>query len=225
MKFIKLFEDFDSGVKKGTISVSGKVITIAGVGKIDYTNLSFNTDIEMMQEVLSITKNWDKDFIKTSIGNFQGQFLFNYDDRLFVFVKIGRWVMPFYFSSSGTSGKKIDWHYVFGVDTKNDWIIKGGVLPSGEMSYKEYFTKTYQNEINKIESMKLELRNKLPLTTLERDELVDYLSMNRSKYPKTLESIFIGLDVVKEWASDGVVSNDNYDYLLNCHLSILKHQS
>ena len=93
------------------------------------------------------------------------------------------------------------------------------------MSYKEYFTNTYQNEINKIESMKSELRNKLPLTELERDELVDYLSMNRSKYSKTLESVFIGLDVVEEMASDGVVPNENYDYLLNTHLSILKHQS
>jgi hypothetical protein len=225
MKYLKIYEEWENLPKKGTITANGKVITISGVGKIDFTGISFDTDpTQMMPEVLPLIKNWNLDFVKNNLGNFSGQYLFNHDDRLFVLVKIGRWIMPFYFSSSGTSGKKIDWHYVFGVD-KSGWIIKGGVLPSGEMHYSDFFVKNYKNEINKLESLKLELRNNLPLTFLERDQLVDFLSNKRNQYTKSLDKIYLELDVIEKYATDGVISNENYDYLLNTHLSILKQQS
>ncbi len=226
MRYIKTYEELNTGLKKGQVTSSGKLINIEGVGQIDLTGISFNTNPEqMMSEFAPLIKNWNPDFIKTNLGNFSGQWLFTYQGRLFVLVKIGNWCMPFYYSSSGTSGKKIDWHYVFGVDIENDWIIKGGVTDSGEMFYSDFFTKNYQTEINRLEMMKSKLRVELQTTPSERDAIVSQLKSLKGKYPKSLDAIFKGFDVVGGMSTDGIIPNENYDYLLNAHLSILKHSS
>ena len=226
MRYLKTYEELNTGLKKGQVTSSGKVINIEGVGQIDLTGISFNTNPEqMMSEFAPLIKNWNSDFIKANLGNFSGQWLFTYQGRLFVLVKIGNWCMPFYYSSSGTSGKKIDWHYVFGVDIENDWIIKGGVTDSGEMFYSDFFTKNYQTEINRLEMMKSKLRVELQTTPNERDAIVSQLQSLRGKYVKSLDTIFRGFDVVGGMSPSGIIPNENYDYLLNAHLSILKHSS
>lgn len=55
--------------------------------------------------------------------------------RLFVIAKVGQFYIPFYQSSSGTSGKnRGQWYPFFGY---NNWLVKGRVGSSGEMEYSK----------------------------------------------------------------------------------------
>lgn len=212
---------------KGTIKVDGKVITMEGVpGSIDFTDNQKDTNFDtMMPEITSLVKNWDKDFVNKNLVNYNGQFIFNYDGRVFVLVQVGKFIVPYYFSSSGTSGKAIDWHYVFGVDENNGWIIKGGVDDKGEMVYSKVFKERYPKTIAELEKIKKEIRTKLAMTTEQRDAVVGQLGTKNKelskKYNKSLGSIYKDLDVVENRSSSGIEVNDNYNYLVNATLGLI----
>ncbi len=212
---------------KGTIKVNGKVITMEGVpGSIDLTGNQKDTNFDtMMPEITNLIKNWDKDFVNNNLVNYNGQFIFNYDGRVFVLVKVGKFIVPYYFSSSGTSGKAIDWHYVFGVDDNNGWIIKGGVDEKGEMVYSKMFKERYPKSIAELEKIKKEIRTKLAMTPEQRDTVVGQLGFKNlelsRKYSKSLASIYRDLDVVENRSADGIEVNDNYNYLVNATLGLI----
>jgi hypothetical protein len=236
MKYLKLYEQFciqkrnsnnkvneNSQVKKGTITVKGRVVDISGVGKIDLTGIKSKTEPnKMMTDVLPLIKNWNLEFIEKNLCHFSGQYLYEYEGRIFVLVKIGNWIMPFYYSSKGTSGKKIDWHYVFGVDSKEYWIIKGAVDSSGDMIYDDFFIKYYKEAIDKLESVKMDLRKNLPLTDSEKGEIVKFLYSNKNKYPKSLDTIYLDFDVTSGQSSAGMEVNDNYYLVLNTNLNLIQ---
>ena len=216
----------ETGVRKGTIKVEGKVITMEGVpGSIDFTGNEKNTDFgTMMPEITKLLKNWDKDFVNNNLVNYNGQFLFNHEGRVFVLVKVGNFIVPYYFSSSGTSGKAIDWHYVFGIDDVYGWIIKGGVDEKGEVIYSKQMQKLYPKAIAELERIKKEIRTKLAMTPETRDLVrtqLDKFNLGKTKYTKSLSSIYKGLDVVEKVAPDGIETKDNYDYLLNATLGLI----
>ena len=216
----------ETGVRKGTIKVEGKVITMEGVpGSIDFTGNEKNTDFgTMMPEITKLLKNWDKDFVNNNLVNYNGQFLFNHEGRVFVLVKVGNFIVPYYFSSSGTSGKAIDWHYVFGIDDVYGWIIKGGVDEKGEVIYSKQMQELYPKAIAELERIKKEIRTKLAMTPETRDVVrtqLDRFNLGKTKYTKSLSSIYKGLDVVEKVAPDGIETKDNYDYLLNATLGLI----
>jgi hypothetical protein len=211
---------------KGTIKVDGKVITMEGVpGSIDFTGNSKDTDFDtMMPEITKMLKNWDKDFVNNNLVNYNGQFIFNHEGRVFVLVKVGNFIVPYYFSSSGTSGKAIDWHYVFGIDDVYGWIIKGGVDEKGEVVYSKQLRDLYPNAIAELERIKKEIRTKLAMTPETRDTVrtqLDQYNLGKTKYNKYLSSIYKGIDVVEKATPDGVETNDNYTYLLNATLGLI----
>ena len=210
------------GVPKGTIKVNGKIITMEGVdGTIDFTGALKGTDMTtMMPEITQLIKNWDKDFVSKNLVNYNGQFLFNYQDRVFVLMQVGKFIVPYYFSSKGTSGKAIDWHYVFGVDDASNWIIKGGVDEKGEVVYGKKLREKYPKAIAELERLKTEIRTKLAMTTDERDSVVKQLKSLKTKYPKSLDTIYKGFDVVEGYTKDGIETNDDYIYLVNATLGL-----
>ena len=216
----------ETGKQKGTISINGKVITLEGVpGEIDFTDNQKNTDFDtMMPEITKLLKNWDKDFVNDNLVNYNGQFIFNHEGRVFVLVKLGNFIVPYYFSSSGTSGKAIDWHYVFGIDDVYGWIIKGGVDKKGEMVYSKQMRTLYPNAIAELEKIKKEIRTKLAMSPQTRDAVrtqLDRFNLGKTKYTKTLSSIYKGLSVVEKATPDGIETNDNYDYLINATLGLI----
>lgn len=211
---------------KGTIKVDGKIITMEGVpGSIDFTGNSKDTDFAtMMPEITKMLKNWDKDFVNNNLVNYNGQFIFNHEGRVFVLVKVGNFIVPYYFSSSGTSGKAIDWHYVFGIDDVYGWIIKGGVDEKGEVVYSKQLRDLYPNAIAELERIKKEIRTKLAMTPETRDAVrtqLDQYNLGKTKYNKYLSSIYKGIDVVEKTTPDGIEVNDNYTYLLNATLGLI----
>lgn len=202
---------------KGHYKVNGRVVTMEGIpGTIDFTGALKGTDIKSMPEIAELIKNWDKDFIKQKLVNFNGQFVFNYSGRVCVLMEVGKFIVPYYFSSSGTSGKAIDWHYIFGINGDGNWIIKGGVDDKGEMVYNDKMKSTYPKAIAELEKIKNEIRTKLAMTSSQRDSLRDKLATKemRDKYPVSLNNIYKGLDVVEAMTPDGVVTNENYHWLI-----------
>lgn len=211
---------------KGTISVNGMKVTMERVpGEVDLTGYSRDTNLTTMPEFARFLKNWNPDFVAQNLLNFNGQFLFNYEGRVFVLLKVGNFAVPYYFSSSGTSGKAIDWHYVFGVDDKMGWIIKGGVNDkTKEMIFPKQLMEKYPNAIAELERLKKEVRTNLAMTTQQRDAIITEFAnqfYNKSeKYSKSLTSIYKDLDVVEGSSPNGVITGDNYTYLLNMTLAM-----
>ena len=208
---------------KGTLKVNGKVITMEGIpGEIDFTGNTKDTDFAtMMPEVTQLLKNWDPQWVNENVVNFNGQFIFNYNGRVTVLVRAGNFIVPFYFSSSGTSGKKIDWHYIFGVDQDSGWIIKGNVDAAGEVVYSKQMADRYPNAIKRLQELKAEIREKLPMDDAQKGNVGKQIYQNRAKYPKSLLDIYKGLDVVEGMGPDGVETNDNYIYLINGTLGLI----
>lgn len=207
---------------KGSMRLEGKKLIIEGVGEIDFTGNTKDTDFAtMMPEVTQILKNWDAQWVNDNLVNFNGQFIFNYNGRVMVLVRAGNFIVPFYFSSSGTSGKKIDWHYIFGIDNESDWIIKGGVDEKGEVVYSKNLANRYPNAIKRLEELKTQIREKLPLDNTSKVEVGKLVYQNRSKYNKNLLDIYKGLDVVDNVGQDGVETNENYTYLINATLGMM----
>lgn len=211
---------------KGSIKVNGKIITMEGIpGEIDFTGNTKDTDFStMMPELTQFLKNWDKDFVNNNLVNFNGQFIFNYNNRVTVFIKVGNFIIPYYFSSKGTSGKAIDWHYIFGVDEESGWIIKGYVGDNGEVEYSKQMKKLYPNAIAKLEDIKKEIRTKLAMTPEQRGGVAQQLNtfnLGKTKYKKSLGSVYKGLDVVENMGQDGVETNENYEYLINASLGLI----
>lgn len=211
---------------KGTIVVNGKVISIVGIpGEIDFTGNEKNTDFNtMMPEITPLIKNWNAEFVNKNLVNYNGQFIFNKAGRVFVLAKVGGFIIPYYFSSKGTSGKAIDWHYVFGIDSEEDWIIKGSVDTQGNVVYDKWLIDRFPKSIAELEKVKKEIRTKLPLTEEQKNTVAEQLNRNnlgKTKYTKTIDSIYKGLDVVKDRHPDYIEVNENYNYLLNTTLAAI----
>lgn len=213
----KKTETPESTGTKGNYKVNGRIITMEGIpGSIDFTGALKGTDLKAMPEISELVKNWDKDFVKEKLINFNGQFIFNYDGRVCVLVEVGKFIVPYYFSSDGTSGKTIDWHYIFGVNGDGSWIIKGSVDDKGEMVYSNKIKSTYPKAIAELEKIKKEIRNKLAMDPSQRDAVRNRLASKemRTKYPVSLNNIYKDLDVVEGFANGLVTTNENYHWLL-----------
>jgi hypothetical protein len=208
----------ESGTR-GHYKVNGRIITMEGIpGSIDFTGAAKGSDLSAMPEITKIVSTWDNEFVKERLVNFNGQFIFNQNGRVCVLVEVGKFIVPYYFSSSGTSGKTIDWHYIFGVDDLNGWLIKGSVDEKGEMEYSSKMKSTYPKAIAELEKIKKEIREKLPMTEDQKNTVAGQLSTKNKelskKYNKSLSDIYKDLDVVAGRGPDGVVTNENYHWLL-----------
>jgi len=81
--------------------------------------------------------------------------------RFFVVAKVGRIHVPFYISSEGTSGKRQgEWYPFFGYT--GDWMVKGRVSSSGDMTYHQEITKVQKilNENLLIPVSKISLKGR-----------------------------------------------------------------
>jgi len=72
--------------------------------------------------------------LKGTLLSRNGKVLFRaMQGRFFALAKVGKFYVPFYISSSGTSGKNEgEWYPFFGY---NNWLVKGRVGKGGEMDY------------------------------------------------------------------------------------------
>ncbi len=76
----------------------------------------------------------DRDQLKDILIQTSGAVVHKIYDRYMVLARVGGAHVPFYRSSSGTSGKNQgEWYPYFG--HTGDWIIKGGVAEDGSMDY------------------------------------------------------------------------------------------
>lgn len=132
-----------SDKKAGIERLSNKTLTSAqgtiNTGKLEEAILP-TTVIEE-----SIAQDKDGNWIEVYINNPKlqgtllarnGKYLFRaMQGRFFVIAKVGNFYLPFYISSSGTSGKNEgEWYPFFGY---NNWLVKGSVGKKGEMEYSE----------------------------------------------------------------------------------------
>ena len=224
---VKPTESKQPVLPKGSLKVNGKSVSLEGVpGEIDFTGNSKDTNFStMMPELTPLLTTWDADFVNNNLVNYNGQFVFNYNNRVTVLIKVGKFIIPYYFSSQGTSGKAIDWHYIFGVDAETGWIIKGGVDEKGEVIYNKQLSELYPKAIAELERIKKEVRDKLSMSTGQRDMIaqkLDRYNLGKDKYKKNLDTIYKELDVVENIGPGGVDVNDNYTYLLNASLQLIQ---
>lgn len=81
---------------------------------------------------IRVSINYDK--LKDILLGRNGKYIFRaMQGRFFVIAKVGDFYLPFYISSSGTSGKNEgEWYPFFGY---NNWLVKGKVTENGKMLY------------------------------------------------------------------------------------------
>lgn len=127
-------------------------------GILDFSDFQIENDLTKQKDVYNLlVKKLGKnkvDGLKGKVYSLNGQWLFNHNGkRLVMFIKVGDFLNPVYFSSQGTSGKSLTWHPFFGIDSKSGWIYKREFNPStGKLSFSDRWEK-YNDSILLLENV------------------------------------------------------------------------